>query len=206
MGMALALVFARQVRGIGIVRGLAIIPMMFTPVVVGLVFRLLFNTLYGWFQYFVTLVGLPPQNFTADPNQAFWILIFVEGWRHIPFYMIIFLAGLSALPKEPYEAAAIDGASWWQSLVHITLPLLRPLIALAVLIRAMDSFRQFDQIFTLTRGGPGGATEVLSMYIWRISFAEEHLGLGLAASWIMLCLIVAGSALLTRYLYREVEL
>jgi len=203
LGMALALVFARPVRGIGLIRALAILPMMFTPVAVGLVFRLLFNSLYGWFNYFLSLVGIPPQTFAADPVQAFWVIVFVESWRHVPFMMLIFLAGLAALPKEPYEAAAIDGARAWQSFTYVTLPLRRPLIALAVLIRGMDSLRQFDQIFALTHGGPGGATEVLSLYIYRITFGETQLGLGLAASWVMILLTVAGSVVLTHFVYRR---
>jgi multiple sugar transport system permease protein len=205
LGMALALAFARRVRGIGLIRGLAILPMMFTPVAVGLVFRLLFNSLYGWFNHLLGLVGIPPQAFAADPVQAFWVIVFVESWRHVPFMMLMFLAGLAALPKEPYEAASIDGARAWQSFLYVTLPLLRPLIALAVLIRGMDSLRQFDQIFALTHGGPGGATEVLSLYIYRITFGETQLGLGLAASWVMILLTVAGSVALTKLVYRRGE-
>jgi multiple sugar transport system permease protein len=150
-------------------------------------------------------VGLNTEalTWTASPTLAFASVIMVDIWQWTPFMFLILLAGLQAIPEEPYEAALIDGSSAWQTFRHITLPLLKPAILIALLLRTMDLLRVFDQIFILTEGGPGSATETVSLYIYRTAFRFSDFGYAAAMSFVLLILTNVISLLYIRLLQRQ---
>ncbi|MEO6392697.1 MAG: sugar ABC transporter permease, partial [Pyrinomonadaceae bacterium] len=139
------------------------------------------------------------------PKLAFISVVAVDIWQWTPFMFLVLLAGLQAIPREPYEAAQIDGASWWQSFVHITLPMLKPAILIALLLRTMDLLRVFDQIFVLTEGGPGFATETVSLYIYRAAFRFGDFGYAAAMSFVLLLITNIVSAIYLRFLTQPAE-
>jgi multiple sugar transport system permease protein len=130
-------------------------------------------------------------------------IILVDVWEWTPVVFLILLAGLQAIPEEPYEAARMDGSSGWQTFRHITLPLLRPAILVAVLLRTMDLLRIFDQVFILTQGGPGGATETISLYIYKTAFRFFDFGYAAAMSLALLLVTVVLSQIYIRLLQRR---
>ncbi len=170
----------------GILVGILIIPMTVTPSIAGLIWRLYFNPIYGIVNYFLGFIGLEPNWYSY--SLALFSAIVVEVWQWTPFVALILLAGLSALPQTPFEAAMVDGASPLQMTRHITLPLLRPIIMIALLLRGMDALKMFDVIFSLTGGGPADATELISMLIYRTGF--YHTGMVGRASAIAVLLLV----------------
>jgi multiple sugar transport system permease protein len=190
LGLGLALLLDGPLRGRGAFRALLLVPMMLPPVVVGVVWRLMLNPSFGAINGTLKGAGLDtePLTWTASPTLAFISVVAVDVWQWTPFMFLVLLAGLQAIPREPYEAAMIDGASPWQTLTHITLPLLKPAILIALLLRTMDLLRVFDQIFILTEGGPGFATETVSLYIYRTAFRFFDFGYAAAMSFALLAL------------------
>lgn len=190
IGLGLALLLDRPLRGRGLFRALLLIPMMLPPVVVGVVWRLMFNPSFGAINGTLQSAGVATDNltWTASPTLALLSVIAVDVWQWTPFVFLVLLAGLQAIPQEPYEAAMMDGSSPWQTFRHVTLPLLRPAILIALLLRTMDLFRVFDQIFILTEGGPGFATETVSLYIYRTAFRFSDFGYAAAMSFVLLAL------------------
>lgn len=188
IGMALALLMARQFVGRGLARTLLLLPMLTAPVLAGFNFRWIFNDRFGLANQLLLQVGLPPQPWLADANLARASIVIVTIWQGIPFMMLLILAGLESLPTSPFEAALVDGASPWQRFLHITLPLLRPVILVAVSLRVIDLFRTFDTIYIMTSGGPGHATELLPFYIYRAAFSSGRFGYASALSYVTLIL------------------
>jgi len=188
IGLALALLMHSQMRARGLFRAALLVPMMLPAVVVGVVWRLLLNPNYGPVNSLIGSVGFPTERltWTASPALAMMSVIAVDCWQWTPFMFLVLLAGLQAIPQEPYEAALIDGSSAWQTFVHVTLPLLKPAILIALLLRTMDLLRVFDQIFILTEGGPGFATETVSLYIYRTAFRFFDFGYAAALSFVLL--------------------
>lgn len=188
IGLALALLLNAQLRARGLARALLLLPMMLPPVVVGVVWRLMLNSNFGAVNGTLKGLGLNTEalTWTASPKLAFASVIITDVWQWTPFMFLILLAGLQAIPQEPYEAALIDGSSAWQTFRHVTLPLLRPAILIALLLRTMDLLRVFDQIFILTEGGPGFATETVSLYIYRTAFRFSNFGYAAAMSFVLL--------------------
>ena len=176
LGVTLALLFNRQFWGRGLLRTLAILPMVATPVAIALIFVMMFHPSLGVLNYFVSSVGLPPATWTYASNSVIPALVLVDTWQWTPLIMLIVLAGLASLPHEPYEAAMIDGASKWQMLWSITLPLVRPAIVTAMLFRLIDSLKTFDIIFVLTQGGPGGASDTINLYLFNTAFSYFRMG------------------------------
>ena len=152
----------------GILVGVLMLPMVVTPVIVGLVWKLMLNSEHGVINWVLSFLGLRPA--WLGPQLSLTSIMIVEIWQWTPFVALILIAGLASLPTEPHEAAAIDGATGWQSLVYITLPLLMPVIMLAVLLRLIDALKIFDIIFIMTGGGPGSATETLAIHSYRLGF------------------------------------
>jgi multiple sugar transport system permease protein len=183
LGLALALLLNRARFGQGIFISLLILPMMMAPIVTGLAWRLMFNPTYGAINQ---IFSLGTTAWLGDVYLAKLAVVVATIWQETPFVMVLLLAGLRSLPKEPFEAAVIDGAGWWQTLWHITLPLLKPVIMVTMLIRTIFEVRAFDIIWILTSGGPAGATETLSLMNFRISFRHFAIGPGAAMSWLML--------------------
>jgi len=190
IGLALALLLNTQIRGRALFRSLLLAPMMLPAVVVGVVWRLMLNSDFGAVNGTLKSFGLRAESltWTASPKLAMASVIVADIWQWTPFVFLILLAGLQAIPQEPYEAALIDGASAWQTFRHVTLPLLKPAILIVLLLRTMDLLRAFDQIFILTEGGPGFATETASLYIYRTAFRFSNFGYAAAMSFVLLLL------------------
>ena len=205
LGLGLALLLDRPLRGRGIFRAALLIPMMLPPVVVGVVWRLMLNPDFGAVNGVLKAVGINTEalTWTASPKLALASVIAVDVWQWTPFMFLVLLAGLQAIPQEPYEAARIDGASAWQVFLHVTLPLLRPAILIALLLRTMDLLRVFDQIFILTEGGPGFATETVSLYIYRAAFRFFDFGYAAAMSFVLLIVTNIISAGYIRLLQKQ---
>jgi multiple sugar transport system permease protein len=186
LGMALALLLSRRFVGRGLVRTLLLLPMLTAPVLAGFNFRWIFNDRFGLANQLLLKVGLHPVAWLAEPNLARVAIVAVTIWQGIPFMMLLLMAGLESLPEAPFEAAIVDGASAWQRFWHISLPLLRPVIVVAVALRVIDLFRTFDTIYIITFGGPGHATELLPFYIYRAAFSSARFGFASALSYITL--------------------
>jgi len=172
-GLGLALLLHRNLRGKYLMRTLLILPMVITPVVAGLTWRIMFSYNYGIINYVLDVIGL---GFLARAWIAEFPLasiIVADAWQWTPFVTLIFLAGLEAIPVEPFEAAKVDGASSLQIFRHITLPLLRPMIALVTAFRIMDSLKTIDLIYVMTGGGPARATEIVPLYAYIVGFARS---------------------------------
>jgi multiple sugar transport system permease protein len=188
LGLGLALVLNEKMRGRNAFRTLLLLPMMLPPVVVGVVWRLMLNSNFGALNGTLKRFGIDTETltWTASPKLAMASVIMADVWQWTPFMFLILLAGLQAIPQEPYEAALIDGSNAWRTFRHVTLPLLRPAILIALLLRTMDLLRVFDHIFILTEGGPGFATETLSIYIYRTAFRFSNFGYAAAMSFVLL--------------------
>lgn len=204
IGFVLALLFNREIRGKNIFRTMVIIPMMLTPAVVALFWRLLLNADFGPINYYLGLIGIPRQNWLGNLSLALPTVIFVDIWQWSSFVFLILFAGLQAIPLEPLEAAKVDGASPWQILRYITVPLLKPAILVVLLLRTIDAFREFDKIYVLTLGGPGFATETLSLYTYKKGFKWFDMGYASALSYVMLIIVIIASTLFIRVLSEEV--
>ncbi len=201
LGLALALLVNREFRGQGIVRTILMLPLFLTPSVVGLLFVRLYYPGDGLVPLFLSLFGLD-NNFPllGTRTTALPAIILMDVWRTTPFMFLVMLAGLQSLPQEVIEAAEIDGASAWQTLKSITLPLLMPLILVALTIRGMDAFREFDTFMLLTGGGPGQATEVISMMAYILAFRAYDIGKASAVAWVILILVLSFSVFFVRKL------
>lgn len=176
LGVALAVLLHRELRLRGLLRSVMLMPMIATPVAIALVWRLMFQPDLGIFNQILTAVGLPSSTWLANENLALPLLALVDTWEWTPLIALITLAGLTALPVEPMEAALIDRANAWQRFWHITLPMVRPVIVVALVFRLIDAIKTFDIIFVMTQGGPGFATETLNLYIYNSAFQYQKLG------------------------------
>jgi multiple sugar transport system permease protein len=179
-GLGLAVLLQRVFPGVRIVRSVLLVPMMLTPVAVGLMWRLLLNADLGVVNFALTKLGFAPVNWLGSPHTALLSIVLVDSWQAIPFTMLMFLAGLASLPHEPFEAAQLDGGTPWQIFRYITLPLLTPVILVVLMIRAIEGAKLFDLIFILTGGGPGSATETLSVTTYHTAFQYFAISRGAA--------------------------
>lgn len=205
LGLGLALLLNGPIRGRGFFRATLLVPMMLPPVVAAIVWRLLLNPNFGAINGMLKQIGIDTESltWTASPSLAMLSVIAVDVWQWTPFVFLVLLAGLQAIPQEPYEAALIDGSSRWQTFWHVTLPLLKPAILIVLLLRTMDLLRVFDQIFILTEGGPGFATETVSLYIYRTAFRFFDFGYATAMSFVLLLLTNVISVFYIRLLQRH---
>jgi multiple sugar transport system permease protein len=202
LGLGLALLLNNQIRGRGFFRASLLVPMMLPTVVVGVVWRLMLNPNFGAVNGTLKQFEIDTESltWTASPKLAMLSVIAVDVWQWTPFVFLVLLAGLQAIPQEPYEAALIDGSSVWATFWHVTLPLLKPSILIVLLLRTMDLLRVFDQIFILTEGGPGFATETISLYIYRAAFRFFDFGYAAAMSFVLLALTNIISAVYIKFL------
>jgi multiple sugar transport system permease protein len=196
LGLALALLCAREVRFIRRLRATLILPMIVTPVVVGIVFRLIYASDVGLLASFARAFGVDPPEILSNGSNAFLGLVFLDVWEWTPLLFLILLAGIQSMPVEPFEAAKVDGATAWRSFVDHTLPLLRPTILVAVSLRAIDALTTFDQVYVLTRGGPGTSTQLISIYGYQTFFQFQQTGYAAAMMFMvaLVVLVVAGFA------------
>lgn len=198
IGFTVALMLNAVTRFKNVYYPILLMPLLINPVVVAQIWRMFLHPELGIVNYLIGLAGVPKVNWLGDPAIAFWTVVMVDIWHQVSFMIILLLAGLSALPKEPYEAARMDGASMLQSFFHITLPLMRPVIMVTLLIRLIFAIKTFDLIFIMTRGGPGTATDLISYFIYRSAFYGLDIGQASAISVVLLVVVLA----LTAYLYR----
>lgn len=207
IGLGLALLLAREFRTRGLFRSLYIVPMVTTPIIVGLTWRFLLYPQYGLITYWSTLMykhfGLKLPIWLEDMDWVLFTVIMTDVWHWTPFMFLVLSAGLAALPQGPFEAAKVDGAGKWQMFKNVTLPLLKPAIFICFIIRGMDSFRTFDKIYVLTGGGPSNVTELLSIYLYRLTFRFFYVSRGAAAALLMLVMIIAVSWITLKAFRRE---
>jgi len=176
LGLWFAVLLSQEIKGNSIFRSIFLIPLAITPIVTGLLWRMIFNPANGLFNYILGFFNIPPQTWIAAPKLAFFTICFVDIWMWTPFVMIIFVAALKSIPPTLSEAASVDGASRWQLFWRITFPLMMPVIIVTMLLRLIDSFKVFDTIYALTGGGPGLSTEVLGLYIYKQGLKYFYIG------------------------------
>ncbi|WP_081064174.1 carbohydrate ABC transporter permease [Burkholderia vietnamiensis] len=201
LGFCLALLFVRAFPGRRIALPLAILPMMLSTLVCSAIWRNWLN-FDGFLNALLAAFGIEGVRWLSDPHLALWSLALVDVWQWTPMAFLIVLAGLQSIPHELYEAARTDGASEWQCLRDITLPLAAPQIGLALLLRSIDTFKLFDKVYALTGGGPGNATQTLSTYIYDTGFRFFDVGTASAASVLMLA---ASALLVSGYVWQTVR-
>jgi multiple sugar transport system permease protein len=202
LGLALALFCLREFRGIRLLRTVLIMPMVITPVVVAILFRLIYASDAGMLTAVSEALGGGPVQILGHPTRAFLGLVALDVWEWTPLMFLILLAGLQSLPVEPFEAARVDGAGPWRVFVDHTLPMLRPVLAIAIVLRTIDAFGTFDQVFVLTRGGPGEATRLLSIFGYDTAFKFQQTGYA-AALFVTMGLLVLAFTLATVRMLRR---
>ena len=189
LGTMLALALERPIRGAAIFRTAFIIPLMVSPVVVGLIWRYLFDARTGMINYYLGQVGIDPILWLADPNFALMSLIITDIWQWTPFIFIIVLAGLQAIPSDVIEASKIDGATWLQQTFLVKLPMIKSVLIVALLMRIVDVYKVVEVVFILTEGGPGLETELLALHIYKVAFNSQNLGYASAISMLLLAIV-----------------
>lgn len=204
LGLGLALLLSGEGRHMRVIRSFLLIPMALPPLVVGLVWKSLYNVDFGVIPYYLKLLGFDMgRGPLGEISTAMPAIIVIDVWQWTPLLMIIFLAGIKSLPRQPYEAARVDGANRWQRFWHITLPLLKPTFLVALLLRTVQSFKVFDIIYATTSGGPGTATTVLNYHIFTVGMTFFDMGYAAALANILLVIIAALSILYILVLERQ---
>jgi multiple sugar transport system permease protein len=178
LGLALALAVGRMSRGKGLMRTIMIVPILVPPVAIGSMFKLMYNHDFGVFNQLLALAGIGPVSWLGSTSLALWSVIAVDIWHWVPFVFLILFAAVEGLPGEVLDAGRVDGASRWQLLRYVTLPLLMPAITVALLFRSILAFKAFDEVYLLTGGGPGTSSELLSLHLYRVFFEQNQLGYG----------------------------
>lgn len=189
LGFCLAVLMGRVTRGRLIYRTVFLLPVLIPGIVIGAMWKLMFNLDFGVINQALTLFDVPAQDWLGDQATALASVILVDIWHWTPFCFLLLLAGLESLPTDVYEAVRLDGASWWQELRWVTLPLMVPTIMVTLIFRLIVAFKVFDEVFLLTGGGPGSATEVVSFTIYRRFFTEDRMGYGATLSIVTLFVI-----------------
>jgi len=191
LGFLLALCLLEEFKLKKFVTATFILPVTIIPTVAGFIWKLMLDAQYGPVNHVLSIVLRRDIQYTwlAHTNTAYLSLIVTDVWQWTPFMILVLLAGLVALPKDTLEAAEIDGASEWQKVRFITLPMLKPVIVVALLIRSLDSLKLFDIVFAMTQGGPGTSTETLSYYIYRNGFEYFRMGYTAAMSYVVLAIV-----------------
>jgi multiple sugar transport system permease protein len=202
IGLGLALLCVHELRFIRAMRIVLIVPMVVTPVVVGIVFRLIYASDVGLFTSTSQLFGGGSIGILDSESRAFWGLVALDVWEWTPLIFLILLAGLQSLPSEPFEAARVDGAGVWRTFRDHTLPMLKPVLAVAIVLRTIDAFTTFDQVYVLTHGGPGTSTELISIYGYDSFFQLQQYGYA-AAMLLMVALVVLALAFLAVRVMRK---
>ena len=204
LGLAIAVLLDRKMRGANVLRTLLIVPVLISPVGMGLTFRYIFAPTYGLLTYLMHLVHIPTADWTVSVTWALPAVIFVDVWQWTPFVTLILLSGMQSVPVEVTEAAELDGLNEWQKLRLIVMPLIRPVVLVVVLIRLIDSIRLFDLIYVITRGGPGSTTEVLSVFSYVTGFTAGDMGSASAIAWVTVLLVNVLVAIFLRFLSKTV--
>jgi len=201
LGLGMALLMAGAVKQARVIIPIMLLPTLLTPVVIGLVGVLILNPDFGIVGQFLYRSGLIKEAVLGSTKWALPAIIAIDTYQWTPFIAVILTAGLLSLPKEPYEAAQVDGASTWQTFIRVTMPLLWPYLVVAMLIRIIDAFRIFDIIWVMTRGGPGISTEAVAVYAYRHIFRYWDIGYGSA----LIMVIFVFISILVEYLYKALQ-
>jgi len=197
LGIALALLLEKPIRGASIFRTIFILPLMVSPVVVGLIWRYLFDARVGWINYYLgSWFGIEPQVWLGDADLAFFAIVLTDIWQWTPFIFIIVIAGLQALPSEVLEASRVDGANWWQQIFLVKLPMISSILVIALLMRLIDVFRALEVMYIMTGGGPGRATELMSLHIYNRAFDAQLLGYASAIAVLLIAIVFTISMLI----------
>jgi multiple sugar transport system permease protein len=189
LGFALAMLTTRVTRGRVAYRTVFLLPILVPGIVIGAIWKLMYNFDFGVLNQLLGIAGIAPIDWLGSTATALAAVIAVDVWHWTPFVFLLMLAGLESLPQDVYEAAHVDGATFWQELFHITLPLMLPTIAVTLVFRIIVGVKVFDEIYLLTGGGPGTATEVVSYTIFRRFFTEGQTGYGSAMSVVVLLVL-----------------
>ena len=190
LGLLLAVPLAAQSRSNNVAAALMLLPFAVTPAVSAMMFKELLNPNYGWIDYYMGALGLPAHvEWLSNSGTAWLALIGLDVWQWTPFVALILMAGMQSLPKEPLEAAAIDGATAWQAFRHVTLPMLAPFLAIALTLRTIQAFKTFDAFKILTGSGPGASTEIINLGIYRVALQSFRIGAASALAMILLILL-----------------
>ena len=189
IGFFLAVLVSRAVAGRIVYRTIFLLPILIPGIVIGAIWKLMYNPDFGVINQLLALVGLRGHDWLGDRALALLSVVMVDIWHWTPFVFVLLLAGIEALPQDMYEAARVDGASAWQELRYVTFPMMLPTLLVTLVFRLVVSFKVFDEVYLLTGGGPGTATEVVSFTIFRRFFTEDRAGYGAAISVIVLFIL-----------------
>lgn len=203
LGLVIALVLNRVVRLKAVYFAILTVPMAMSPVSVGLIWHMLLQPNLGIVNRLLELAGIGGVDWLGDPELAFWTVVFVDIWQQVSFVILILAAGLASLPKEPYEAAEVDGAGDLQQFWYLTLPMLRPVAAIAIIIQLINETRTYDLVYVLTRGGPGIATDLLSYFAYRRAFLGLSINEGAAVSFVLLLMVLVLTVVFFRLVTRR---
>ncbi|HJU05373.1 MAG TPA: sugar ABC transporter permease [Nitrospiraceae bacterium] len=207
LGLAIALLLHQP--GAGFLRSIArvslVVPLATTYAVVGLIGRLIFNRDFGVANEFLSWFGFGSRDWLGSPSGAFAAIATMDIWQWTPFCALIFLAGLSMVPVEIEEAARLETSSKWQLLKRVQLPYLLPGLTALLILRSADVLKLFDMVFVMTRGGPGAATDLISVYIQRVGFKVFDMGLASAQAVVLMILTIVLSRLYIRLIYKEID-
>lgn len=179
-------------------RGLLFMPYMLMGVVTGTIWKQMYDPTFGLFSYVMTFFGFENVSWLADPNLALWSVCLIDIWYCSPFMMLIIASGMRSIDTSLYESAELDGIKWWQKIFHIQIPLLRPILSVAISVRMMDVLRIFDLIKVSTGGGPGNKTESLSFFVYNVAFEECNTSVGAAGAVLVMIVIMGFSLLITK--------
>ncbi|WP_319773747.1 sugar ABC transporter permease [Breoghania sp.] len=191
IGLAIALMLQRTLKMKPVYFAILTLPMAMSPVAVALIWRMLLQPNLGIVNQMLTGMGLPAVDWLGSSSIALSTMVGIDIWQQTSFVVLLLSAGLASLPKDPYEAAEVDGASPFQQFWYITLPLLRPISAIAIIIQLINEFRTYDLIYVLTKGGPGVSTELLSFFAYKRAFQGLSLNEGNAAAFVLLLIVLA---------------
>lgn len=203
-GLGIALLLNRSFRGQKLLQTILLLPLMVAPVIAAIMLRWMFNDQFGIVNVVLDAIGVEGQPWLTQRWSAFAVILMADIWLWTPWFALLLLAGLQSLRKEPFEAAAIDGTSRWRVFRHLTLPMLRPVIVVCIVIRTIDAFRTFDIVWTLTAGGPARSTELFSLYAYQHAFLNLDFGRGSAAAIVGAVIILIIGMTLYRLLDRVV--
>lgn len=201
LGLLIALALQKQKWARDLTRAMLLAPMFITPIAVGLIFRFLLNDQLGIIPYLLDGVGLS-YDFLGS-GRALFTLVLIDVWQWTPFMVLLLLAGLESIPKQPLEAARVDGASGWYILRRITFPLLVPVLSVAILLRSLDALKVFEYVYATTRGGPGTQTETIQYFTYQTGIQFFRLGEASSMAFILLLLVLPLIVLLFRRLNRS---
>ncbi|MGH6879841.1 carbohydrate ABC transporter permease [Hypericibacter sp.] len=203
LGLGVAVMLNRVVRLKAVYFAVLTIPMAMSPVSVALIWHMLLQPNLGIVNRLFELFGHPGFDWLGSTGFAFWSVVFIDVWQQVSFVILILAAGLASLPREPYEAAAVDGAKEWQQFWYLTLPMLRPIAAIAIIIQLINEFRTYDLVYVLTKGGPGISTDLLSYFAYKRAFLGLAINEGSAASFVLLGMVLVLTVLFFRIVTRK---